>query len=437
MTNTEDIKQNWLKAFESFEKGLNGQSKSLWHQKRKEAMSFFAQLGFPTTKHEEWKYTNVAKLMKQDLKVGQNSDLTLAAIQEKVFLPNLESNVLTFVNGIWREDLSKILDTDLTIKPLQEVSKENPDLLEKYFAQNTNDKEEAFTALNTAFAQEGFFIHVPKNTVAKYPIALYFISDTRVENIVAQPRNVFVIEQNANCTIIEKYDTLGENINFHNVVNEFDVAPNARVEHYKLQNDSENSYQVNTTQVHQAQDSNYSNTTISLQGAMIRNNLNIALDGQNCEAYMFGLYMADKKTHIDNHSAVDHQKPHSYSEELYKGILDDHSTGVFNGKIFVRQDAQKTNAYQQNRNILLSDTATINTKPQLEIWADDVKCSHGATTGNLDKEALFYLRSRGIGETEARSLLIKAFAGDILEKIKIDSLKEYVEEIVANRLEKN
>ena len=431
-----NLKSTLLEQFKVFESELNGESKKPIHKIRQEAIQTFDGLGFPTTKHEEWKYTNLGKVLKQDYVFGQRSELQTSDIQQ-FLLPNLpNANTIVFVNGAYEPRLSTIVSSEevLVVKKLEEAYDTHEALVAPHFGQLTKTSEEAMIALNTAFTNNGIFIHVPANKVVEEPVLMYFITDTREANQGAQPRALIVVEQGAKATFVDKMDTLGEHASFNNAVTEIVVAPNARVAHYKVQNDQAHASYVGTTQVKQAADSYYANTTISLNGAVVRNNLNIALDGSNVESHMFGLYMMTGNTHVDNHSIADHLKPHSMSNELYKGILDGSSTGVFNGKIFVRQDAQKTNAYQQNRNILLSDNASINTKPQLEIWADDVKCSHGATTGNLEEEALFYLRSRGIAEHEARALLIHAFGNEIIEKIELEPLRVHLEQLVMQRL---
>jgi len=431
----EILKDKLIQSFQNFEKTLNGQSQTNWHKKRKEAVQFFEQLDFPTTKHEEWKYTNLNKALKEEY--SWNASETSQKISQNYRIDGLsDANELVFINGVFREDLSKVVspEKEVFIANLKDAYKKQPELIEEYFAEFTNNQEEAFTALNTAFAQNGAFIHIPKNAVVEKAIILYFLTTTEEEAIASQPRNLIIAEQNSRVSIIEKHDTFGKKAAFSNVVSEFVVKTHAKINHYKIQNENPLAYQVNTTQVHQEKESYFTNFTISLQGGVLRNNLNIALDGEHCEANMYGLYMLNGKTHVDNHTAVDHKKPNSYSNELYKGVIDEKATGVFNGKIFVRQDAQKTNAYQQNRNILLADTATVNTKPQLEIWADDVKCSHGATTGSLDKNALFYLRSRGIPEEQAKSLMVLAFAQEIISKIPEENLKNYLENLVNERL---
>lgn len=431
-----NLKSTLLEQFKVFENTLNGKSEKPIHKIRQQAIQSFDGLGFPTTRHEEWKYTNLGKVLKNDYTFGQNSPLQLADVEKTFFADLPKTNNIIFVNGVYQPSLSQIVSSEevLIVKNLEEAYDTHTDLVAPYFGKLANSEDDALTALNTAFAQNGVFIHVPANKVVDEPVMLYFITDTRKGNVGVQPRSLIVMGQSAQATFVDKMDTIGDNASFTNAVTEIVVAPNARMNHYKVQNDKPNASYVGTTQVQQASDSCYTNTTVSLSGGIVRNNLNIALDGSNVESNMFGLYMITGNTHVDNHSIADHLKPHSVSNELYKGVMDGSSTGVFNGKIFVRQDAQKTNAYQQNRNILLSDNSSINTKPQLEIWADDVKCSHGATTGNLDEEALFYLRSRGIAENEARALLIHAFGNEIIDKISLEPLRVYLEQVVMERL---
>ncbi|NJL13882.1 MAG: Fe-S cluster assembly protein SufD [Microscillaceae bacterium] len=263
---------------------------------------------------------------------------------------------------------------------------------------------------------------------------MHQITDSRSHNTFAQPRMLWVFEEGSRAVLLDQCQTLGENASWNNAVSEIYVGPKAHIQHYKIQNDQPQAHLTQTTEVHQKGQSIYENITISLNGGLVRNNLHIALEGEYIESNMFGLFMLTGQTLVDNHSIADHRQPNSVSNELYKGILDERSTGVFNGKIYVRPQAQKTNAYQQNRTILLKDTASINTKPQLEIWADDVKCSHGATTGNLDESSLFYLRARGVPEAQARALLIRAFGNEIVEKIKLPSLRQYLEQEIDARL---
>lgn len=422
-----------VQKFDAFERSLNGSANSNLHEKRKNAFDNFKNLGFPSTKHEEWKYTNLNKLLKEDFSFQVQANLSQETI-ESYLLKNTKANNLVFFNGVFQKGLSQIIDKNIEIDNFKNAYKNHQDLIDNHFAKHSNSQEEALTALNIAFAENGTFIHVPKNTKVENPVFCYFFTDVQNNNVVVQPYNLFIFEQGSQATLVDFTISIGEHSSWNNVLTEIFVDENAHIKHYKIQNDNQKSYYIGTNQVYQVQNSVYTNTTITLSGNLVRNNLNIKLDGKNIESNMYGLYMLKDNSHVDNHSIADHLQPHSVSNELYKGVLADSSTGVFNGKIFVRQDAQKTNAYQQNRNILLSDNAKINTKPQLEIWADDVKCSHGATTGNLDETALFYLRARGISEQKARALLIHAFANEIIQKIDIEELQAHLEDKINERL---
>ncbi|GAB2552381.1 Fe-S cluster assembly protein SufD [Spirosoma aerophilum] len=432
-----DFKEQLLASFRDNEERMNGERKSPVHQLRRAALKQFEQLGFPTTRHEEWKYSNVNSLIKEDFALDTTSSLTaedLAPLE----IPNLEGNILYFVNGIYHPELSRIVSPaeQVQIVSLAEAMKADSEFMETHFAHYADYQDSAFTALNTAMASDGVVVRVPNNTTVEQPIILRFITDARVNNITSQPRNLIVIGKNAEVMMAESYRTLGENSSFVNVVTEIVLDRDARMQYYKVLNETEKAYHIGTTQVHQADNSHFYSASITLNGNFVRNNLNIVLNGQHAEAFMYGLYMPNGRQHVDNHTLVDHAMPNSYSNELYKGILDDNSTGVFNGKIFVRPDAQKTNAYQSCKNVVLSPGASMNTKPQLEIYADDVKCSHGTTTGQLNDEALFYMRSRGIPKDEARTLLLYAFSQDVLSQIKIQPIREYLEGVVREKLTK-
>jgi Fe-S cluster assembly protein SufD len=318
---------------------------------------------------------------------------------------------------------------------LEEAAKdEYKDIIARHLGHSGKYIKDGIHALNTAFLQEGIFIYVKKGAVLEHPVYIYNITDARSANILSQPRSLIYIGENARVQFVETYATLGLSESFTNEVMEVVVEKDAIVEYYKIQNDAAHNSQVITTHFRQVGKSLVNTVTISLDGSIVRNNLNIAMEAEHSESHFYGLYFLKGKTHVDNHTVVDNVKPHCFSNELYKGIIDDDATAVFNGKIFVQRDAQKTNAFQSNKNILLSDTATVNTKPQLEIFADDVKCSHGCTVGQLDDEGLFYLRSRGINEKAARSLLVHAFAIDILEHIKPEPIRKYVDQLISERL---
>lgn len=432
-----DFKDQLLAAFRDNEERMNGERKAPVHQLRRAALKQFEQLGFPTTRHEEWKYSSVNGLLKQGFDLDETTTLTIDDLAP-LEIPNLEGNLLYFINGRYHAELSRIVSPadQLHITNFADALKTEPELIGSHFAHYADYQDNAFTALNTALATDGVVIRVPDNTTVEQPVILRFITDTRTKNITSQPRNLIIVGKNSELMLAESYRTLGDGASFVNVVTEIVLGRDARMQYYKVQNETEKAYHIGTTQVHQTDNSHFYSATVTLNGNFVRNNLNIRLDGQHAEAFMYGLYMPNGRQHVDNHTLVDHAMPNSYSNELYKGILDDNSTGVFNGKIFVRPDAQKTNAYQSCKNVVLSPGASMNTKPQLEIFADDVKCSHGTTTGKLNDEALFYMRSRGIPKDEARTLLLYAFSQDVLSQIKIQPIREYLERVVTEKLGK-
>ncbi len=435
------MEELFINNFKTFESELNGNAKGHFHDIRKKAISSFESMGIPSAKNEEYKYTNLGKALKSKFDFSHPSEAGNLAEEAitKHLIPNLEANVLVFINGKYSSEASNIISPsdEIQIMTLQEAFKEGNAEVEAHFAKHADYKKDAYVALNTGFSLDGLFVHVPKNKIVEKPVALYFINDATKGQTYNQPRNLFIAGENSHVSFIETFKTEGDAESFSNAVTEIVVNRSAHVTYHKIQNDLNTTYHVGATQVWQDHQSNFSAYTITLNGGIIRNNMNIVQDGEGCETHMYGLYLIDGKTHVDNHTAVDHRQPNSFSNELYKGILEEKSRGVFNGKVYVRQAAQKTNAFQSNKNILLSDNATVNTKPQLEIWADDVKCSHGCTTGQLDKDALFYLQARGLCKTSARALLLYAFAMDVMESLKLEPLKAYLEEIISDRLHKD
>lgn len=418
------------KEFEKAE-GKRKDIDSVLNQKQKEAFQSFEKTGFPSVKNEEWKYTNLSSLLKENFNTSTIISLTKQDITP--FIYNIEANNLVFINGAFSKELSTILSpaSELEIAEIKNIDKT---ITGNYFARKTYSSNDGLSLLNTAFAENGLFLSIKKKKSLKYPVILYNFTDSRQGNVLAQPRNLVILEENAHASIVETFHTIGANTSFVNSISELVLKQDANLDYYKIQDDTENSYHVGSTEILHEAKSISSSTTITIGGALVRNNLNITLNAEFCEAHMNGLYMLKGTQHVDNHTIADHAKPNCYSSELYKGIMDDKSTGVFNGKIFVKPDAQKTNAFQSNKNVLLSKEATVNTKPQLEIFADDVKCSHGATTGQLDEESLFYLRSRGIGEAQSKRLLLHAFANDVLERIKIEPLRVILSAKMEERL---
>jgi Fe-S cluster assembly protein SufD len=335
---------------------------------------------------------------------------------------------LVFVNGFFAPHLSSTAGLTGLCQNLGSVAGAHPERLE-HLAQHAAYEDNAFTALNTAFLQDGCFLQVPAGKVVERPIHLLFLSTATTAPTVSYPRNLIVVGNGSQVTIVESY--IGQkDAYFTNAVTEIVAGENAVIDHYKLQQEGLEAFHVATLQIHQSRNSNFSSHFVSLGCGLVRNDVNAVLDGEGCECTLNGLYMGRGSQHVDNHTFIDHAKPHCTSHELYKGILKDRARGVFNGKIYVHQDAQKTDAKQTNQTLLLSDDAVINTKPQLEIYADDVKCTHGATVGQLSDEALFYLRSRGIGQEAARGLLTYAFANDIIGRIKVAPIRARLEEVL-------
>lgn len=407
---------------------------------RQNAFKAFSAMGIPTSKHEEWKYTRISSLFNTNygMPAEQPGNLVSADDLKQFRLPgHEEANELIFVNGVFSFSLSTIRSSkQLVVLPLEAAAaNEYKDIVHKNFGHSSNYLKDGINALNTAFVRGAVFIHVKERELVERPVYIYNITDTRAGNILAQPRSLVHLAEQSQIHFVETFATIGKGEGFTNQVMEIVVEKDARLEYYKIQQDKGS--QVSTTHIRHVAKSYSNAVTISLDGGMVRNNLNIVLDAEYCESHLYGLYYQRGQNHVDNHTVVDNVKPNCFSNQLYKGIMDDNATGVFNGKIFVRPQAQKTNAYQSNKNILLSGSASVNSKPQLEIFADDVKCSHGCTIGRLDEEALFYLQSRGITEKNAKSLLLHAFASDVLENIQLKQIREYADQQISQRLDFN
>ena len=404
---------------------------------RKDALTEFQRLGLPANKAEEFKYTPIRRALENNFDFSINN--AQGQIELDLFLiKGLDANVIVFLNGIFSKEHSNIISpaTEITISSLEEALVKTPALVISHLAKYADNKTDAFAAWNTASWNSGVFIHVPDKTVVEKPIIIHHISDAK-NQVITISRNLFFVGKSSEVTVLEKFDSAGTANHFSNMVTEAVVSENAGLNFYSIQNDLGNHYQYNLKQIQQANNSRVNTFTFTLNGKLVRNNLQLMLDGEGIESHMYGLYLLSGDTLADNHTVVDHTKPNSFSNELYKGIMDGNSKGVFNGKIYVRPQAQKTNAFQANRNILLTNTATVNTKPQLEIWADDVKCSHGCTAGQLDEEALFYIQSRGIKKESARAMMLYAFAGELIQQVKHPVIKEYLDQIIRERLHKN
>jgi len=394
-------------------------------------MESFSKLGIPGRKSEEYKYVNIELLLKGDFKINSTNTITKDDITPFDYL---KSAVLIVIeNGNFNKELSRLENLSKGLQILNISEAISNSVFQKYYTKQADITSDPFIAMNTALVSGGVFIHVTKGAIIEIPIHILHISSAK-ENTIVNSRNLIVAEANSQVKMVESYVTINSEAKiFTNALTELVAEEDAIVDHYKIQNENLNGNLLTTTNVLQKKKSILSTNTFTLNGAFVRNNLNLVLDNEYIETHLNGLYLTKGAQVVDNHTLVDHRKPNCNSNELYKGIIDEKSSATFNGKIFVRKDAQKTNAFQSNKNILLSDDGTINTKPQLEIFADDVKCSHGTSTGKLDEDKIFYLRARGLSETGAKKLLMHAFASEVVDFIKIDELKEYIEKKIAER----
>ena len=403
---------------------------------RSSAMDRFEQLGFPTVHEEEWKYTNLAPLAKQSFRPATRSE-NLSIDAPRFVYPETTRAHLVVVNGFLSEELSvksgleKVVAVDL----LSAVSDARYNKIARaYLARNAGYHNSGLAALNTAFLQSGLFLWIPKGVNVETPIQVTFLTDAEQEDSATFPRLLVVVEENSSATLIETFVSTGDQQYFTNAVAEIVLKEGAHLEHYRMQRESNKAYHTSVTSASLGRSSSYDTTSINLGGRLSRHDVSVVLDHESAECWVDGLYLAGADQHMDTHSVIDHQRPHCTSHQLYKGILDGNSRAVFNGKIFVREGAQKTDAMQTNKNLLLSDKARVDTKPQLEIYADDVKCAHGAAVGQIDREELFYLQARGINPELGRNLLTYGFAEEVIGKIKIDSIRSQLDEFVLRQL---
>lgn len=433
MENKTDIKQYFINQFQEFERSLNGEKDSHFHQMRKSALDEFSKLPIPTQKDEEWKYTNISPLLKHNFVSAKKAKVNSAKINKFLF-DQLEHSLMVFVNGHFAPELSRLKDIpgNIKVSSLAEELKNNNPIISEHLGKYAVQENQIFTALSTAFTNDGAFIYVPDGKIVENAIHIIFLTSSE-HKVFTQPRNLFIAGKNSQVTIIEHYVSDDASVYFTNSVTEIIADENAVVDHIRLQEESSKAFHIARMEIDQERSSNFSSHLISTGAEFARNDFNARFNDEGSECTLNGLFMIKENQLFDAHTMIDHAKPHCQSHEHYKGILQDKSKGVFNGKVMVRQDAQKTNAFQENNTILLSDDAVMNTKPQLEIFADDVKCSHGATIGKLDQNAMFYLKSRGIGDEAATAILIHAFASDVITSIKIPALRDYLEKIISHR----
>ncbi|MDI1254673.1 MAG: Fe-S cluster assembly protein SufD [Flavobacterium sp.] len=429
-----DLKEKLVSSFMAFEEQIDVNSDL--HDIRTLAIKNFENKGFPSKKEEAWKYTSLNSILKNDFTVFPKQENVIEFKDvKKYFLHEIDTHKVIFVDGIFSSFLSATTHDGLDVC-LMSSALNKPKYaatIEKYFNKIANT-DESLTSLNTAFASEGAYINIPKSKVVEKPIEIIYFSTGKENALMVQPRNLVIVGENAHVQIIERHQSLYENPVLTNSVTEIFAEPSANVDYYKIQNDLLTANLIDNTYISQKQSSHVSVHTFSFGGNITRNNLNFYHFGERIDSTLKGITIIGGKQHVDHYTLVNHATPNCESHQNYKCILNDSSTGVFNGKIFVEREAQKTDAFQKNNNILLSEKATINAKPQLEIFADDVKCSHGCTIGQLDENAMFYMQARGIPKKEAKALLMYAFSNEVIESVKIPELKQRVNKIIAQRL---
>jgi Fe-S cluster assembly protein SufD len=433
MTEKTDRKDWYLARFADFEHSLNGEAATPVHAARQQAISRFDELGFPTGRDEEWRYTSIVELLREDF-APVYAGVDMPSEIESLLVAGLDSHVLVFVDGHYASALSRVGDLPAGVRIESLAARLKEGEMVDGLGSVVADAEDAFSALNSAFLSDGALVKVGAGIELDKPVQLLFVANRA--RAVANPRVLVQVEKNARATVIESYVSLTSEAHWTNSVAEISVGENAHIDHYRIQDENAAAYHIAALHVREQRASNFRSTCITLGGQLTRNHVHTQLVGEGIDSTLNGLYMTEGKQHVDNHTLIEHTQPHCQSHEFYKGVLADDSTAVFRGQILVHQAAQKTDAYQANRNLLLSSRAEINTKPQLEIYADDVKCSHGATIGQLDEDAIFYLRSRGIGRENARRVLTRAFAGEVVERVQVEALRQELEELVGRRLER-
>jgi Fe-S cluster assembly protein SufD len=426
--------RNYLDSFTELQ-GRHALEPTWLRNARQAAFAGFCEAGFPTTHDEDWRFTNVARIASTPFALAASGAVSQG--EREQFKPEGLRHRLVFVNGRFAHELSsvKALVPGVRVGNLAQQIRENPDTIAAHLGRYLNLSRDAFCALNTAFIEDGAYIHVGKGTVSESPIYLLYISTASDHPVMTHPRNLVVVEQEAQATVVEDYVSFGESLALSNTVTELVVGENAVVSHYMIEREHRQSFNVSTLRIQQGRSANVASHSVLLGGGLVRNNVHPVLAGEGSECLINGLFIGSGQQHLDNYMLVEHASPHCGSRQFYNGILDDHAHGVFHGRIIVHKDAQKTDAKQTNRNLLLSDDARIDTKPQLEIYADDVKCTHGATIGQIEDNALFYLRSRGIDEVSGRRLLLLAFANECLDRMAAGAARDYVERLIHDHLQ--
>ncbi len=432
------LKDKIIDLFESKKQIISSNDSSAISNLREEAIRKFQELGFPHGKIEGWRNTNLSKAIERNYHLNFEPAFEDNMEIKKIFkcnIPQFDTTLIPLLNGWYVQKGNPLITLpDGTIYGSMAKAMEiYPELFVTHFSKYANFEKNGLNALNTAFYQDGVFIYVPDNVNVNKPLQMVSILNIN-ENLMVNTRNLVILGKNSSLTLIHCDDSIDRQSCFINSLTEVYVGENASIKHYKLQNLNNDTTLINANYFFQESYSRVTTNAITLNGGIIRNDINITIAGHGCDTNVYGVYLADKGQHVDNEVFIDHAAPNSNSNQLFKGIIDDYASAVFGGHVLVRKDSQKTKAHQTNKNILLTDKAKVNAKPFLEIYADDVKCSHGATVGQLDEEALFYLRSRGIGEDNARLLLMYAFAAEVIDKISIEALRIRVDDMVKKRL---
>ena len=430
----EDVIKNYSADFMQLK---NTKENDWFSKQRQSAFDIFKESGFPNTRVEDWKYTDVKPIAKNTFSNITESNVASDNNEiDEILIKDLDCVNLVFINGAYSEKYSDIknISSKIVIKSMADALINDESLLKKHLTKHINQELSSFTALNTAFIQDGAYINISANTNIDKPINITYISRDSNHPFATHPRNLIVMGENSNATIIENYVGSGKVNYFTNSVTETVLLQGAVLKHYKIQQEGSSAFHIASLNTSQSKDSRFESHLVSIGGALVRNNINASLNEEGAEIIMNGLYMTEDVQHVDNHTRVDHLKPHTQSHQNYRGVLNGKSRGVFNGKVVVHPQAQKIEAYQNNANLLLSDDAEIDTKPELEIYADDVKCTHGATVGQLDDDMLFYLRSRAVDEKTARSLLTYAFADEVISEINIKEIQNKLERLIIGRL---
>ncbi len=432
-----DLKEYLTGVFAERQREITVHDTAFVAAKRARAFEWFSKAGFPHAALERWRGTDLSRVLSHEYQASPappSAELDIDSIF-KCDVPHFETLLVTQLNGWYadRQNLIRVFPNGMIIGSLAAAFIKYPKLIEAHYGKYADDSSESLTALNTAMSQDGIFIYVPDNVTVEQNVQMVNITDFK-QNLFLNTRNLVILGENSHLRLVQCDDSINHDITFINTVSEVKVGRNSTLDHYKLQNKDDHTTLINSMYFHQDEGSSVSTNGISLNGGLIRNLSHITMSGPHSSADVYGLYLMDRYQHIDNQVLINHAAPDCESRELFKGVLDDHASGVFNGHIKVHRDAQRTNAFQTNKNILLTDKASIDTKPFLEIYADDVKCSHGATIGQLDAEALFYIRSRGISEANAKILLMYAFVADVINKISIPELRQRMDDMVKKRL---